>query len=1096
MFRGTIRTGAVFFVGLLLAAAASAQVPGVIKFSGMVASGGARTVTATFSVYAAARSETPLWQEVQSIAIDADGRYAVLLGASASDGVPPAIFATGEARWVGVIIDGDVAEQPRVALVSVPYALKAEDATTVGGKPLSAFVLAGDRTGVGPDGLTYVDARVLHSGLAPQGGYGPPSPQGGYGAASTATAGSANYLALFTDSTNLGNSAIYQSPAGRVGINTTTPGAPLHVAAGETPGSFFDVYSGSASGVLGALPVVYRAARGTAAAPTAVQAEDILGGLAVRAYNGSTFTGGRGQVMFKAAENWTSTANGTYLAIATEPTGASTPAVERMRITADGKVGIGATAPGQALTVAGIVESTAGGVKFPDGTTQGTAAAGYTAGSGLTLSGSQFSALFSGNGVAATVSRSDHDHAAAYAALSHAHAYLPLIGGSLTGELVIRPALVATDSTGVSSPMLRIGAHVWHGASQFDSFALRADPITAIGALSAARLRLLYGAGTTPTDTGLAFNADGTIDFVAGQSFPAGAVTGDWTVSGNLSLPSTTATAGALEINGSPFAHAYGGLTNAFVGPDAGGGLGTTGTNNTALGSAALYADTSGSNNVAVGYHALTANTTGSQNVAVGSTSMATNTSGIGNVALGYASLDDNTTGGYNVAVGRTALGANTTGGYNSALGTGSLLNNTVGTYNSAFGSGSMGANVDGDQNAAFGVGSLNASANGSRNAAVGYHALYLNTVNGNSAFGANSLAGNTTGTQNAAFGEKSLWTNSTGSSNSAFGTLSLSSNTTGHDNAAFGLSSMDANTTGYSNTAVGVSSLAANATGTYNVAVGWESLVVSLAGTNTGVGASTLRATTSGDGNVAVGTASMYYNTTGRGNTAVGTDSAVYNVSGNYNTFIGKDAGPSPGQSDLVHAAAIGANSEIAQSYAMALGGVGGFAVDVGIGTSTPDERLQVVGNVKIGVNSSSPGCVKNYAGTQIAGTCSSDLRLKTNIRPFGSVLDKVAQLQPVHYTWRASEFPTYHFGDGVNAGLIAQDVERLFPELVSTDEHGFKAVNYSELPLLTIAAVKELEAKSSRLEAENDALKARNTALESRLDALAARLTKLEKK
>ena len=759
-----------------------------------------------------------------------------------------------------------------------------------------------------------------------------------------------------------------------------------------------------------------------------------------------------------------------------------------MRITADGKVGIGTTAPAQLFGVAGVIESTSGGFKFPDGTVQATAAAGYTAGSGLTLAGSQFSALFGGTGAAATVSRSDHDHATAYSALFHTHAYLPLGGGTLTGNLVLSPETAATISAGVSSPTLQIGANVWHATSQFDSFALRADPIGGIGAVVGARLHLLYGAGSAPVDTGLAFNSDGTIAFVPGQSFPGAAVTGDWSISGNLSLPATTAAAGALEINGSPFAHAYGGATNAFVGPDAGGGFGTTGTNNTALGSAALYADTTGSNNVAVGYHALTANTTGSQNVAVGASSMATNLGGSGNVALGYSSLDGNTTGVYNVAVGRSALGANTTGGYNSALGTNSLQSNTVGTYNAAFGSGSMSGNIDGDQNTALGVGSLSANANGSRNAAVGYHALYANTVSGNSAFGANSLASNTTGTQNAAFGEKSLWVNSTGFSNAAYGPLSLSSNTTGRENAAFGVSSLDANTTGYANTAVGASSLAANATGTYNVAVGWESLIVAAAGTNTGVGASALRGTTSGSGNVAVGSASLFYNTTGHSNTAVGADSAVYNVTGNYNTFIGNGAGSSPGASDLQFAAAIGTNSEIAQSYAMALGGTGSFAVDVGIGTATPDERLQVVGNVKVGVNSSSPGCLKNYAGTQIAGTCSSDLRLKTNIRPFGSVLDRVARLEPVHFTWRAAEFPSFHFGTTDNAGLIAQDVERHFPELVSTDEYGFKAVNYSDLPLLAIAAVRELKA-------ENDALKAKNATLESKLDALAERLAKVEK-
>ena len=85
---------------------------------------------------------------------------------------------------------------------------------------------------------------------------------------------------MFTDATTLGNSVIYQTPGGSIGVNTIAPAAAFHSVAAAAPGTFFDVYSNA----LGALPVVYRAARGTPAAPTAVQTNDILGGLAVRGY--------------------------------------------------------------------------------------------------------------------------------------------------------------------------------------------------------------------------------------------------------------------------------------------------------------------------------------------------------------------------------------------------------------------------------------------------------------------------------------------------------------------------------------------------------------------------------------------------------------------------------------------------------------------------------------------------------------------------------------------------------------------------------------------------------------------------------------------
>ena len=105
---------------------------------------------------------------------------------------------------------------------------------------------------------------------------------------------------------------------------------------------------------------------------------------------------------------------------------------------------------------------------------------------------------------------------------------------------------------------------------------------------------------------------------------------------------------------------------------------------------------------------------------------------------------------------------------------------------------------------------------------------------------------------------------------------------------------------------------------------------------------------------------------------------------------------------------------------------------------------------------------------GSCLGGNCSSDVRLKKNIRPLPPVLDKLAQLEPVSWDWRTEEYPDLHLTLGSNFGLIAQDVEKVFPELVSTDEHGFKAVNYSRFPLMLLEAAHELKA-------ENDSLRAK---------------------
>jgi cell shape-determining protein MreC len=72
---------------------------------------------------------------------------------------------------------------------------------------------------------------------------------------------------------------------------------------------------------------------------------------------------------------------------------------------------------------------------------------------------------------------------------------------------------------------------------------------------------------------------------------------------------------------------------------------------------------------------------------------------------------------------------------------------------------------------------------------------------------------------------------------------------------------------------------------------------------------------------------------------------------------------------------------------------------------------------------------------------------------------------------------------------------VEKVFPELVGTDDQGFKTVNYSELPYLTLQALKELAAKVETRDAAVRDLKNENDALKAQLSALAERLARLER-
>jgi hypothetical protein len=121
------------------------SVPRLVKFSGKAADAQNKAISgitgATFAIYKEESAGSPLWLETQNIQADTKGNYTVQLGATKPDGLPLDLFSSGEAHWLGVAVNGGQ-EQPRVLLVSVPYALKALDAETLGGRPASAFMAA------------------------------------------------------------------------------------------------------------------------------------------------------------------------------------------------------------------------------------------------------------------------------------------------------------------------------------------------------------------------------------------------------------------------------------------------------------------------------------------------------------------------------------------------------------------------------------------------------------------------------------------------------------------------------------------------------------------------------------------------------------------------------------------------------------------------------------------------------------------------------------------------------------------------------------------------------------------------------------------
>ena len=423
------------------------------------------------------------------------------------------------------------------------------------------------------------------------------------------------------------------------------------------------------------------------------------------------------------------------------------------------------------------------------------------------------------------------------------------------------------------------------------------------------------------------------------------------------------------------------------------------------FGTAAGYANT-GDDGIFIGVDAGKVNT-GNDNIFMGDSAGENNTAGFSNIFMGLTAGFGNTTGDDNIMIG-DAAGADIIGNNNVLLGTEAFNGNAVPTFTA------------------------------SNNIAIGYQAGFNADTNANNNIIIGHLAADniTSGANNIVIGYDVDIASTTRSNQLNIGNLLFG---TGVDGTGTTLSTgnLGVGTTTPSSKLSIVGTAGSNDIFTISSSTGSRLFTVTSAGS------------------VGIGTSSPAYPL----DVYLGTANAMHVKSDDaYSLIVFDDDTTSSGQ---VAAGVLGNDFQVftqgAAKFVILQGG------NVGIGTTTPVQKLQVIGDIRVGTTGTN-GCLQRFDGTALVGTCSSDEQLKTNITPLTdssttrTYIEGIASLTPVTYQWNELAADLYKNGTTTTAiGLIAQDVELVFPELVSIDSKGYRQVDFAALPFYVMQALKE---------------------------------------
>ena len=429
--------------------------------------------------------------------------------------------------------------------------------------------------------------------------------------------------------------------------------------------------------------------------------------------------------------------------------------------------------------------------------------------------------------------------------------------------------------------------------------------------------------------------------------------------------------------------------------------------------------------------------TAGANNTFIGNLAGSSNTTGANNTFIGHSAGSSNTTGTRNTFIGHKA-GQNVEGGYsNTSLGH-KAGQNTTGKGNIFLGGHSGHLSTGGDDNIFMGFEA------GAKNEVTGNHNIFMGSHSGYS---------NTTGENNIFLGYQAGYPNKTGNDNTFIGRAAGYYNTTGGGNIFLGRTAGYYNTTGNDNTFLGRTAGYSNKTG---------------------------------NDNTFLGRTAGYSNKTGNDNTFIGRAAGYYNTTGESNIFLGANVGNTVAIKDKSYLLNIGniiygnRNKDKGNSETGAIDLYpahntikirGDLEVTGKVQETLRVNNLEVTGTIKFKNPSSTcrnvilntDGVLSFKTGAPSTGIlCNgitphplkSDRSLKKNIKSLENELENLLALKPSMYYWKNKDLtPKKQFG------LIAQDVESIYPNLVYKDEDTKKlSLDYIGFIAVIIQSIQEI--------------------------------------